>query len=106
VSERRGDSVFVVGRLWLDGTYWAARWTFDVAARTVTNVTVRPEQGMASGVSDAGTFSGAQGTYETLRPYAWRPDGTAIGLPVPKGGKQGYAAAMSPHKSSDEKKCT
>jgi uncharacterized membrane protein len=98
VSERQGDVVYVAGYVWLDGTNYAARWTFDVAARAVTALTLRTERiTRANGVSDAGTFTGGQGTYETMSPYAWRSDGTAIGLPVPKGGKQGYAAAVSPN---------
>jgi uncharacterized membrane protein len=97
VSEQTGTLVHVGGRLWFDGTFYAARWTFDVAARTVTNVTVRPERSWANGISDGGTLSGGQGTYEAMRPVAWKLDGTAINLPVPKGGKQGYASAMSPN---------
>ena len=97
VSEQTGTLVHVAGRLWFDGTFYAARWTFDVAARTVTDVTVRPERSWANGMSDGGTLTGGQGTYEAMRPYAWRLDGTAIALPVPKGGKQGYASAVSPN---------
>ena len=99
VSEQVGDVVYVAGKVQLDAsTSYAARWTFDVTAGAVTNVTLRTERiGTANAVSDAGTYTGGQGAYETMSPYAWRSDGTAIGLPVPKGGKQGYAAAVSPN---------
>ena len=97
VSEQTGTLVHVAGRLWFDGTFYAARWTFDVVARTVTNVYVHPERSWANGMSDGGTLTGGQGPYDAMRPYAWRLDGTAIALPVPKGGKQGYAAAVSPN---------
>jgi uncharacterized membrane protein len=98
VSEQIGDLVYVAGKVLDASTSYAARWTFDVTAGAVTNVTLRTERiGTANAVSDAGTFTGGQGAYETMSPYAWRLDGTAIGLPVPKGGKQGYAAAVSPN---------
>jgi uncharacterized membrane protein len=99
VSEQTGDVVYVAGKVQLDETTcYAARWTVNVATGSVTALTVRLENtGSAWGVSTAGTFVGHQGQGWTSKPFAWTLAGSAIGLPMPKGGKNGHLRAISPN---------
>ena len=90
--------VYVVGKVQLDDTTcYAALWMVDLNSGTAT-VTIRREKiGSAWGVSNAGTFAGHQGQGWNTSAYAWPLAGGAIGLPMPKGGKNGHVRAVSPN---------